>query len=338
MSEAAPPASPAGATPTPTPTTPTTTTTTPTPTTTPTKTASSSVLSPETLHGLTPLDLRARIVADALFAGGHRSRRFGSSTEFAEHKVYTPGDDLRRLDWRVMGRLDKSYVRRTEDETRTDVVIVVDTSGSMAYAGGARGTVGPSKLDVARTLAAAVAFIAIHQADAPGVTLFAGREQASLPPRSRADALGQIGELLLASTADGTTALGETLQALTARLRRKAIVVVVSDLIDAGPEALESLGVLRRRGGDAIVLQVLHDDELDFPFDGVVKFEDLEGDREVQVDAPLVRKAYLDELALFLRACEQSAAGSDARYARFRVGASIIEPLAHALDDRRGRR
>ena len=83
-----------------------------------TSTTASSLLAPETLHGIMPLDLRARIVADALFAGGHRSRRFGSSTEFAEHKVYTPGDDLRRLDWRVMGRLDKSYVRRTEDETR----------------------------------------------------------------------------------------------------------------------------------------------------------------------------------------------------------------------------
>jgi uncharacterized protein (DUF58 family) len=298
----------------------------------------SSLLSPATLHGITPLDLRARIVADALFSGGHRSRRFGSSTEFAEHKVYTPGDDPRRLDWRVMGRLDKSYVRRTEDETRTDVVIVVDTSGSMAYAGGARGSVGASKLDVARTLAAAVAFIAIHQQDAPGVSLFAGTEQSSLPARGRADALGQIGELLVAARAEGPSALGNTLRAIVSRLRKKSVVVIISDLIDAGPDALEALGVLRRRGGDAIVLQVLHDDELDFPFDGVVKFEDLEGDREVQVDAPLVRKAYLDELAAFLRDCERTAGASDARYALFRVGASIIEPLATALDDRRGRR
>ncbi len=303
-----------------------------------TSTTASSLLSPETLHGIMPLDLRARIVADALFAGGHRSRRFGSSTEFAEHKVYTPGDDLRRLDWRVMGRLDKSYVRRTEDETRTDVVIVVDTSGSMAYAGGARGSVGPSKLDVARTLSAAVAFIALHQQDAPGVSLFAGHEHASLPARGRGDALGQIGELLVAARAEGPSSLASTLQAVTSRLRRKTVVVVVSDLIDAGPDALSALGVLRRRGGDAIVLQVLHDDELDFPFDGVVKFEDLEGDREVQVDAPLVRKAYLDELAKFLRDCERAAAACDARLGVCRVNASVVEVLAAVLDDRRGRR
>ncbi len=303
-----------------------------------TSTPASSLLSPAVLHGIMPLDLRARIVADALFAGGHRSRRFGSSTEFAEHKVYTPGDDLRRLDWRVMGRLDKSYVRRTEDETRTDVVLVVDTSGSMAYAGGARGSEGPSKLDVARTLSAAVAWIALHQQDAPGVSLFAGQERASLPARGRGDALGQIGELLVAARAEGPSALAATLQAVTSRLRRKTVVVVVSDLIDAGPEALSALGVLRRRGGDAIVLQVLHDDELDFPFDGVVKFEDLEGSREVQVDAPLVRKAYLDELASFRRDCEKAAAACDARLGLCRVNESVVEVLAATLDDRRGRR
>ena len=297
-----------------------------------------SMLGPETLHGIMPIELRARIVADALFAGGHRSRRFGSSTEFAEHKVYTPGDDVRRLDWRVMGRLDKSYVRRTEDETRTDVLIVVDTSNSMSYAGGARGALGPSKLDVARTLAAATAFIALQQQDAPGVSLFAGNEHASLAPRGRGDALGHIGELLLTATADGKTELGATLRRVGDRLRRKAVVVVISDFIDAGTDALDALGVLRRRGGEAMVMHLMHDDELDFPFDGVVKFEDLEGDREVQVDAPLVRKAYLAELAAFLADVERQATGNDARYGLFRVGGSVVPPLRAILDDHRGRR
>ena len=297
-----------------------------------------SMLGPETLHGIMPIELRARLVADALFAGGHRSRRFGSSTEFAEHKVYTPGDDVRRLDWRVMGRLDKSYVRRTEDETRTDVIIVVDTSNSMSYAGGARGALGPSKLDVARTLAAATAFIALQQQDAPGVSLFAGNEHASLAPRGRGDALGHIGELLLTATADGKTELGATLRRVGDRLRRKAVVVVISDLIDAGPDALDALGVLRRRGGESMVMHLMHDDELDFPFDGVVKFEDLEGDREVQVDAPLVRKAYLAELAAFLADVERQATGNDARYGLFRVGGSVVPPLRAILDDHRGRR
>ncbi len=298
----------------------------------------SSVLSPETLHGITPLHLRARLVADALFAGGHRSRRFGSSTEFAEHKVYAPGDDLRRLDWRVMGRLDKSYVRRTEDETRTDVVVVVDTSNSMAYAGGARGAVGHSKLEVAKTLAAAVAYIALHRQDAPGLSLFAGSESVFLPPRARSDALEALTGALSVAVADGRTALADTLHKVGSRLRKRAVVVVISDLIDAGPDALDALGVLRRRGGDAIVMQVLHDDEVDFPFDGVVKFEDLEGDREVQVDAPLVRQAYLQELKIFLGEVENACAKNDARYALCRTDANVVQVLAGALDARPRRR
>ncbi len=290
------------------------------------------LLDPTTLHAIASLDLRARLVADALFAGAHRSRRFGASTEFAEHKLYTPGDDLRRLDWRVMGRLDKHYVRRTEDETRTDVVIIADTSGSMAYRGGARGKETHSKLDVAKTLAAAIATIASHQQDAAGISLFAADEHAQLPARARTDTLAHIGALLMRAEAKGTSQLAATLDAVTQRWRRKAVVVVISDLIDTGAHALDALGVLRRRGGDAIVLQVLHDDELDFPFDGVVKFEDLEGSREVQVDAPLVRKAYLDELASFLRDCEQATARADGRYALVRTGSSVVEPLASVLE------
>ncbi len=295
--------------------------------------AGASLLSPATLHALAPLELRARVVADALFAGGHRSRRFGSSSEFAEHKVYAPGDDLRRLDWKVMGRLDRSYVRRTEDETRIDVVVVVDTSRSMAYAGGARGALSTSKLEVARTLAAAVAHVALHRGDAPGVSLFAGGERAQLPPRGRGDALLQICGALVAVEADGGTSLQAALERVCDRVRRKTLVVVISDFIDCGGASLDALAVLRKRGSDAIVLQVLHEDELDFPFDGVVKFEDLEGAREVQVDAPLVRTAYLDELRRFLGDVEAAVGRADGRYALVRCDQSVVLPLARVLHD-----
>jgi uncharacterized protein (DUF58 family) len=298
--------------------------------------AGASLLSPSTLHALAPLELRARVVADALFAGGHRSRRFGSSSEFAEHKVYAPGDDLRRLDWKVMGRLDKSYVRRTEDETRIDVVIVVDTSKSMDYAGGARGALSTRKLEVARTLAAAIAHVALHRGDAPGVSLFAGDERTQLPPRGRSDALLHICNALVAVQADGVTSLQTALDRVCDRVRRKTLVVVISDFIDCGGSSLDALAVLRRRGSDAIVLQVLHEDELDFPFDGVVKFEDLEGSREVQVDAPLVRDAYLDELRGFLGDVEAAVGRADARYALVRCDRSVVEPLAHVLDNTAG--
>jgi uncharacterized protein (DUF58 family) len=291
------------------------------------------LLSPATLHGIASLELRARLVADALFAGGHRSRRFGSSSEFAEHKLYTPGDDLRRLDWKVMGRLDRNYVRRTEDETRVDVAIVVDTSRSMAYAGGARGALSTSKLEVARTLAAAVGYIALHRGDAPGLSLFAGEERAHLPPRGRGDTLATMCAALVDVAADGQTSLRQALERVGERARRKTVVVVISDFVDCSGESLQALAVLRRQGGEAIVLQVMHEDELDFPFDGVVKFEDLEGPREVQLEAPLVRDAYLDELRHFLADVEGAVARADGRYALVRCDRSVVEPLAHALDD-----
>ncbi len=294
------------------------------------------LLSAQTLHAINPLELRARVVADALFAGGHRSRRFGSSSEFAEHKAYAPGDDLRRLDWKVMARQNRSYVRRTEDETRVDVIIVVDTSMSMSYAGGARGQMTTSKLEVAKTLGAAVAYVAQHRADAAGLSLFAGDERANIPARGKADQLSQICQALVDVEADGKTGLSLALERVAGRLKRKAVVVVISDFIDAGVSgdsgALGALGVLRKRGGDAVAIQVLHEDELDFPFDGVVKFEDLEGDREVQVDAPLVKRAYLDELARFLGDVENACGQNDARYALCRTDQPPTAALARALD------
>jgi uncharacterized protein (DUF58 family) len=289
------------------------------------------LLSPEFLAGIKPLQLRARVLADALFAGGHRSRRFGSSSEFAEHKLYAPGDDLRRLDWRVMGRLDKSYVRRTEDETRVDIALVVDTSNSMAYRGGARGKESWSKLELATTLAAAIATVALRQQDAPGISLFSSTEHLWLPPRGRKDALAQLTDHLAAARPDGKTDLQAVLAALNTRLTKKTVVVVLSDLIDTPPDALLALGVLRKRGSDCLVLQTLHDDELGFTFDGVVRFEDLEGDRVVQVDAPLVRNAYLQELARFLGTVRDACTRVDARYVLARTDISPVLTLGEVL-------
>ena len=168
--------------------------------------------------------------------------------------------------------------------------------------------------------------------------MFAGSESIFLPPRARGDALEALTGALSVAVADGRTSLAETLHKVGSRLRKRAVVVVISDLIDAGADALDALGVLRRRGGDAIVIQVLHDDEVDFPFDGVVKFEDLEGDREVQVDAPLVRQAYLAELRNFLNDVENACAKNDARYALCRTHANVVQILAAALDDQPRRR
>lgn len=296
---------------------------------------SAELLSAQTLSGIASLELRARIVGEGVLAGVHRSRRFGSSSEFAEHKLYSPGDDLRRLDWKAYARMDRFFVRRYEDETNLEVVLVVDTSGSMAYAGGARGSFSLSKLEAARTLAASVAWIASQHSDAPGLSLFAGAESASLPARARRDHLGALFDALERARPDGKTELLGALERIADRLVRRALVVVISDLIDCRAEALGPLGVLRRRGCDVVILQTLDRDELDLPFDGVVRFEDLEGDREVQVDVPLVRDAYLEELRRFLDGMAAEAARLDLRLHLAPTDASPVATLTAALEGSR---
>lgn len=285
----------------------------------------------ETIYGLAPLELRARAVADGVLAGTHPSRRFGSSSEFAEHKVYAPGDDLRRLDWKAYARVDRYFVRRYEEETNLDVHLVVDTSGSMAYAGGARGAFHKSKLDAAATLAASIAWLAAQHGDATSLSLFAGEEATHLPARARQDHVRALFASLESCVAGGPTDLPAALAKIGERAQRRSLVVVISDLLDVGLEALGPLGVLRRRGSDVVVLQVLDRDELDFKFDGVVRFEDLEGDRVVQVDAPLVRDAYLDELRRFLDDVRSDCARRDLRWHLVPTDASPVDALRAAL-------
>lgn len=293
------------------------------------------LLAAEDIFGLASLEARARVIADGVLIGAHRSRRFGSSTEFAEHKLYSPGDELKHLDWKTYARTDRYFVRRYEEEANLDVYLVVDSSGSMAYAGGARGTFGISKLDYAATLAAAVSWLSSRRSDAVSLSLFAGGEVSFLPPRARLDHLAELLSRLELVRAEGPTEAAEVLEVLASRITRRALIVLISDLLDVGEAPLGPLGMLRRRGADVLLLHTLDKDELEFPFDGVVRFEDLEGDREVQVDAPGVRDAYLQELRAFLERMKAESARRDLRYHLARTDASPVELLREALGSSR---
>lgn len=285
----------------------------------------------DVIFQIASLELRARAVAEGLLVGTNHSKRFGASTEFAEHKVYAPGDDVRQLDWKAYARLDRYFVRRYEEEANLDVHLVLDASGSMAYAGGAQGRYGVSKLDYARTLAAAIAWLAQRRSDAPGLSVFAGQERHQLPPRARADHFKALFDILQNTEASGPTRAVAALEQLAARMKRKALVVVMSDLLDVGAAILGPLGVLQKRGADVLLLHVMDPDELEFRFDGVVRFEDLEGDREVQVDAAGVRDAYLQELGAFLEQLRSGAAARDLRYHLVRTDQPIVDVLQRAL-------
>ena len=264
------------------------------------------LLSNEAIFQLGALELRARVIAEDIFAGHHASKRFGASTDFVEHKEYTYGDDLRHLDWKVYARKERAYIRKYREETRAPLYVMVDASASMNY-GQKSGNNHENKMDYAVTIAAALSLIGQTSSDPIALLSFAKNQRTFLPPLATTEHLQQIFGVLQRLQPSGETDFDGALDSLQSKMKKKAIVVVLSDFLDVSPDVFGKLGVLRQRGAEVVVIHTLHRDELEFPFDGVIRFEDMEQDRLAQVSAPSVRKAYLEELQKFLMACRMGA-------------------------------
>jgi uncharacterized protein (DUF58 family) len=293
-------------------------------------------LDPRVLAEVGNLSFRARIVADSVLHGIHRSRHHGSSVEFAEHTEYSPGDDVRHLDWRAYARLDRDYIKRFEDESHLRALALIDTSGSMGYRRPGRPTL--SKLEYAATCAGALAYVLSRQGDAVGVATFAGRLDIKVPARARRGHLQEVISTLERLEPGGTTALGDAVDALAEGAPRRMILLLFTDLLDAGPGALERIAKLAARKHDLALFHVMDPDELDFPFEDSTLFVSLEDDREVQIDARAIRKAYLDEVRRFLERVEATARGARVEYHLVRTDASPSPMLTHFLARRASQR
>lgn len=270
-------------------------------------------LTPELLAHAEGISLKARIVGDAVLHGLHRSPRHGSSAEFADHKEYTPGDDTRHLDWRAFARFDREYVKRFENESNLRALALVDTSGSMGYRGGPDSD-RPSKLDFSSMCAGALAYVLTRQGDAVGLGTFDAKLDVRVPPRARRGHVQEILHTLETLQPHGTTALGAALDALAEAMARRMIVLLFTDLLDAGEGALEAIARLGARKHDVVLFHVMDPDELDFPFEESTLFTSMEDSREVQVDARAIKKAYLEELARFLERVRTTAQGARVEY------------------------
>ncbi len=255
----------------------------------------------EVLERLGRVGVAARQAVESILAGQHRALHLGLSVEFAGHRPYQPGDDLRHLDWQVYARTDRYNVRVYEAETRLRATLVVDCSGSMAY-----GPVGRTKLDYARTLAAAMGFLMLRQTDAVGLALVDHAVRELHPPRSTMGNFLALLERLESVPAGGETGLGEVLDNLAERLQRRGLVVLISDLFDDDQRLLDALRHLRYRKQDVRVFQVLAPDEAALPFSGFREFVGLESEGRLTLDADRVRAHYRAELA---RHGERLAAG-----------------------------
>ena len=237
------------------------------------RTAPARFLDPDVLARIDNLDLIARVVVDGFISGLHKTVYLGVSTDFAEHRQYTPGDDVRRVDWRVFARTDRLYVKTFEAETNADVMIALDVSASMGYASGSI-----SKLDYARFIAAALAHLASRQRDKVGLVTFASDLVDYVPPSARRR--DSILQALDRARAEGVGNILAALDGLSERLGRRGIVIVVSDFYAPASDLAVALDALRVHGHDVIALHVLDPFERDLELSGPAVLEDLEtGDR-----------------------------------------------------------
>jgi uncharacterized protein (DUF58 family) len=290
-------------------------------------------LDPAILNKITRLELRARTIVEGFLAGMHKSPYHGFSVEFAEHREYAPGDDLRHLDWKVYGRSDRLYLKEYELETNLRTHILLDASESMDYRSGKR-----SKLEVASLLAASMTYLILRQQDAVGLACFSRDIGYRLTPHSGMGALHPLLAGLASARAGQTTDLGLVLDRVAERVRNKSLILLVSDLLDKPAAILKGLQHLSHRRHDVIVFHVLDEYEVKFPFERMTLFEGMEEMPKVIVDPRPIRKAYLAELEAFLAAIRKGCLQLGIDYVRFTTDQPLDVALSEYLARRLGTR
>jgi len=248
------------------------------------------------LLGLPSLVLRARSLIDGALVGLHRSALRGASVEFAEHRSYQPGDDLRYLDWKVVARADKWLIKQFEEETNLDCHLMLDVSGSMGYGSHH----GMSKFEYGACLAASLGYLMNRQRDAVGLTAFDEDIVTMLPASSRPGHLLSLLVTLDRLKTAHKTNVSKPLHQLADTLTKRGIVVLISDLLDDPDEIVRGLKHFQFRGIDVIVFHVLDHDEIDFPFERATRFEDLETSEEIMAVPGVVRAHYLKEIGALI--------------------------------------
>jgi uncharacterized protein (DUF58 family) len=283
---------------------------------------------PRVLSRIANLELLARTVVEGFVSGLHRSPHLGLSTDFAEHRQYLPGDDLRRLDWKLWARTDRFFLKEFEADTNAAVVVVLDHSPSMRYGSGPI-----SKLDYARYLAASLLWFSQSQRDRVGLVTFDRDVTGFVPPSTRhlpnaLHALDRLGSGPAAPVA-GTppSALEPSLRAGAELLRRRGIVAVISDFYEPPERVLQALGHLRRRGSDLLVFHVLDPAELAFPFSEASSFQDLETGERLPVVPDRLRESYVERVSAHVAELRRVLVRDGIDYAPF----DTSKPLDHAL-------
>lgn len=251
------------------------------------------------MEALRHVSLRPRGAAEGAFAGPHRSRYRGTAVEFADYREYTPGDDIRLVDWKVFARTDRHYVRLYDAERNLLTYVVVDKSESMQFNGAVAQTV--SKYDHAARLASALSYLVIREGDEVSLSLAHEKVERHLPPGSSWPHLNRVLDSLAENQPSGPTNLGQSLEQVFTRIRRRGVLAVFSDFLDVTPEFWRSLDLFRRSRFDVILFQVLHPEEIDLPDVVAARFVESEGGPgKLNVEPAVARALYRERFNAFL--------------------------------------
>jgi uncharacterized protein (DUF58 family) len=282
-------------------------------------------LDPKSVERISRLDVRARLVVEGFLTGQHKSPYHGFAIEFAGHREYVPGDELKHIDWRVWSKTDRLYIKEYEEETNLKCHLLLDCSKSMRY--GEKSSPPWSKFDYAATAAASLAFLLQQQQDAIGLVTFHTQIDRQLPPSSHPSHLKRLLHELEQVTPDNQTDVSGLFLQLAAQVRKRGIVVLISDLFLDRETLKESLKQFRLRRHEVIVFHVLHEDELTFPFEDNALFRGLEVDVELQTNPKALRRSYLEILGKYLSDVQRICTSQGVDYVRM----STADPLDAAL-------
>ena len=291
-------------------------------------------LKPDVIQTIKRLDLKAQFIVKGFIQGLHASPLHGFSVEFSEHRKYVHGDDPADIDWLIYAKTEKYYIKKYEAETNLQGYLIVDTSRSMGYTYRQEMT----KFEYAVCLAAALAYLMIHQQDPVGLVTFGEKINQSLKPQSRRNQLGTILSVLSKLEPTGQTNIASVLTQLSAMLKRQSLVMVFSDLLGDADSILSALHRLRHSGHDVILFHVLDEAEVHFPFHGRVELLDPESGEKIPGNADALKQHYLEELELFRSRFRRECFQSRIDYVELDTSIAFDKALIEYLVRRSGRR
>ena len=290
-------------------------------------------LPPEAIARISRLEILARNVVEGFLSGLHRSPYFGQSVEFAQHREYAPGDDIRRIDWKVWSKTDRYYIKQYEEETNLRTTLLVDLSESMLFGSGKL-----TKYEYACQIAASLAYLLLRQQDAVGITTFDSEIRSRVQSSSKQNHLHAILSTLDQNQPARKTDLQRLLAQVADEQTRRGLIVIISDLFVDRAGLFKGLKLLRTRGHDVMVMHVMDDEELDFQYSGTTKFEGMEDSGDLVCDPRALREGYIEAVTAFVDDLHRNCARQMIDFQTIRTSQHLDAALAYYVTHRVGMR